>query len=439
MSVNIVELIKNYVSPDLIAKAGSFLNESEGNVSNAVSGIIPALLGTVASKATGSEQGAAEVLDTAKGIYNSGVLNNSSSLFGNADLLAKGTSFFKGILGDKANAVIDTIAGFAGIKSSSSGSLISMITPLILGLLGKHAADNNLGASGLANFLGEQKNNITSALPSGLSSLSGLLGLNTISDGLRQTVSNVQDTATSTYNYAENAAQKAGGGAKWLLPLLLLAVIALALWYFLGKGCNHTATATSDSTTTTTIDTTATAPPVPAPTTTVTGKYDSVSGNYIYDVGADKEIKLADGTTLTVGANSTEAKLYDFLTNETVDTADKTKGWITLDRVYFETGKAVLTAESQKQLKNIATILKNFPSAHVKFGGYTDNTGSADVNKKLSGERAKAAANEIVKLGIPAANIASEGYGPDHPICAANDTPECKAQNRRVDLRITEK
>lgn len=437
MSVNIVELIKNYVSQDLIAKAGSFLNESEGNVSNAVSGIIPALLGTVAAKATNSEQGATEVLDTAKGIYNSGVLNNSSSLFGNADLLAKGTNFFKGLLGDKTNAVIDTIASFSGIKSSSSGSLISMITPLILGLLGKHATDNNLSASGLSNFLGEQKNNITSALPAGLSTLSGVLGLNSISDGLRQTVSNVQDTATSTYNYAENTAQSAGGGAKWLLPLLLLAVIALALWYFLGKGCNHPTTATSDSTTTT-VDSTAIAPP-PAPATAETGKYDSVSGNYIYDVGADKEIKLADGTSITVGANSTEAKLYDFLTNGTVDTVDKTKGWITLDRVYFETSKSVLTAESQKQLQNIATILKNFPNAHVKFGGYTDNTGSAEVNKKLSAERAKAAASEIVKLGIAAANITSDGYGPDHPVCAANDTPECKAQNRRVDLRVTAK
>ena len=36
-------------------------------------------------------------------------------------------------------------------------------------------------------------------------------------------------------------------------------------------------------------------------------------------------------------------------------------------------------------------------------------------------------------------NIASEGYGSDHPVCAANDTPECKAQNRRVDIRVTKK
>ncbi|MBO9618226.1 MAG: DUF937 domain-containing protein [Niabella sp.] len=439
MSINIVDLVKNYVSQDLIAKAGSFLNEPEGNVSNAVSGIIPTVLGTVASKATSNEQGAADIFDAAKGMYNSGVLNNAGSLPGNADLLEKGAAFFKGILGDKTDTVTDAVANYSGIKSSSAGTLIGMISPLILGLLGKHAADHNEGAAGFASFLGAQKDKILSALPSGLGSLGGILGLSSISEGLHKTVSNVTETATSTYNYAGETAQKAGGGAKWLLPLLLIAAAVLLLWYFLGKGCNNTPAPTTDSTATTGADSTATAPPPAPASAATTGTYDSTSGNYIYDVGAEKEIKLADGTVLKVGGNSTEAKLYDFLTNGTVDTVDKTRGWITLDRVYFETSKAVLTPASQQQLKNIAAILKNFPQAHVKFGGYTDNTGSAEVNKKLSAERAKAAASEIVKLGSPAANITSDGYGPDHPICAANDTPECKAQNRRVDLRVTAK
>ena len=73
------------------------------------------------------------------------------------------------------------------------------------------------------------------------------------------------------------------------------------------------------------------------------------------------------------------------------------------------------------------------------MGGYTDNTGSADANIKISGERAKVAADELVKLGVAAANVESEGYGPEHPVCAANDTPECKAQNRRVDIRVKAK
>lgn len=435
MSINIVDLVKNYATSELISKAGSFLGESESGVSKAVSGLIPSLLGGLFSKATASEAGAEEVYQTSKAANDSGILGNLGSLFGNADILSRGTGLFNNLFGSQSNSIIDAISNFAGIKSSSSGSLISMLLPLITGILGRHAADNNLEASGLASFLTNQKNNIQSALPSGLGSIGSLLGLGSVGTAARETVQDVKETAASTYNYAEEKVEK-GGGMKWLLPLLLLAALALGLWYFMGKGCNDTATPTATDDTTVTI----TQPEAPVvSTSTGTGSYDSTSGNYIYEVGADKEITLADGKKLTVGENSTEARLFDFLTNGTVDDADKTKGWITLDRVYFNTGSSTLTTESQKQLENIAAILKNFATAKVKMGGYTDNTGAAETNVKISGERAKAAAAELVKLGVAAAGVESEGYGPEHPICAANDTPECKAQNRRVDIRVTAK
>lgn len=163
------------------------------------------------------------------------------------------------------------------------------------------------------------------------------------------------------------------------------------------------------------------------------------NGNFIYNVGEATNIGLSTGKQLAVGKNSVEYKLFSFLSDAatTVD-ADKTKGWISLDRVYFENGKSTLTAESQTQLANIAEILKAFPNAKLKLGGYTDNTGSEATNVKISGERAKTALEAVVKNGVDAGRLKSEGYGPQHPI-ASNDTPEGKAQNRRVDIRVTEK
>lgn len=171
---------------------------------------------------------------------------------------------------------------------------------------------------------------------------------------------------------------------------------------------------------------------------TSVGSLDSL-GNFIYHVGDMQTIDI-NGTALSVGANSTEAKLFAFLSNKEahVDTVDKTKGWISLDRVYFENGKSVLTKESEQQLKNIALILKAYPTAMVKIGGYTDNTGSEATNVKVSGERAAVALKALTNHGVIAANLKSEGYGPMHPI-ASNDTPEGRAQNRRVDIRITKK
>ena len=110
-----------------------------------------------------------------------------------------------------------------------------------------------------------------------------------------------------------------------------------------------------------------------------------------------------------------------------------------MDRLYFETGKTTLKATSQEQLKNIAAILKAYPAIELKLGGYTDNSGDSAANVQLSADRATIAKDELVKLGVAAARLSAEGYGAQFPVCEANDTKECKAQNRRIDVRVTKK
>ncbi|PQL93018.1 OmpA family protein [Apibacter sp. wkB309] len=175
--------------------------------------------------------------------------------------------------------------------------------------------------------------------------------------------------------------------------------------------------------------------------TVIQGTLDPATGNFIYETGDIFTIKLPNGEEIfEIGNNSTEAKLFNYLKDSTLNISeDKTKGWITLDRVYFDTGKTTLTTESGKQIKNLAQILKAFPKAKVKIGGYTDTTGSEKTNKKVSEDRAKIVQEELIKSGVQKERISSEGYGLQHPVCKANDTPECRAQNRRVDIRVLEK
>ncbi|KAB7732445.1 sodium-translocating pyrophosphatase [Rudanella paleaurantiibacter] len=148
------------------------------------------------------------------------------------------------------------------------------------------------------------------------------------------------------------------------------------------------------------------------------------------------DLTLDGGVSLKgVNAEGIEANLLDFIKSDKAVDKDT---WFDFDRLTFETGSATLKPESQEQLKNIAEILKAFPNVNIKLGGYTDNTGNANSNLKLSGDRAASVKGELVKLGIDGGRLESEGYGQEHPV-ASNDTEEGRAQNRRISVRVTKK
>lgn len=160
------------------------------------------------------------------------------------------------------------------------------------------------------------------------------------------------------------------------------------------------------------------------------------NGNYIYDIGNIVELSLPGGEKLKVGSQSSESKIINLIKSK--DDKEKFSSWTTLDRVYFKTGSDELTEASKQQIKNIASIMNAYPDVKLKLGGYTDNTGSKEVNQNISLKRAQSVANKLISIGISSDRLKFEGYGSDYPICSANDTDECRAQNRRVDVRIDE-
>ena len=218
----------------------------------------------------------------------------------------------------------------------------------------------------------------------------------------------------------------------WIWWLILLLLLLLLLLFFCKKCCCGSECTSSAV---------APATEIVAPAVPVVNDLDSLANNLIKDAGDAVSLTLPDGQEWKIEKNSAEFKLFSFLNSPEiqVDTLDKTKGWITLGNLSFETGKATLTPESEVQLKNIVAVLKFFPNSQVKIGGYTDNTGTEEINMRLSSERAKATANKLVALGVEADRITNEGYGSQYPVCPANDTEECKAANRRIDVRVTRK
>ncbi len=162
----------------------------------------------------------------------------------------------------------------------------------------------------------------------------------------------------------------------------------------------------------------------------------TAASNVFGDLGAIAPRTLADNTSLNLPANGVENKLLDFALDP-AKPIDKSV-WFDFDRILFDSGAATLRPESNEQIGNIAAILKAYPTIELKIGGYTDNTGSAETNKTLSGARAKALVDAVAALGVDAARLSSEGYGQENPV-APNDTEENRQKNRRVSARVTKK
>ncbi|WP_306118193.1 MULTISPECIES: OmpA family protein [unclassified Roseitalea] len=111
-------------------------------------------------------------------------------------------------------------------------------------------------------------------------------------------------------------------------------------------------------------------------------------------------------------------------------------GHVAIPGVFFEVGKATLTAESQAALEAMATILNDRPDMAAWVVGHTDWTGDMSLNMRLSDERAKAVVAALVDAhGIEAGRLAGHGVGPLAP-SASNASEPGRQANRRVELVV---
>jgi len=108
------------------------------------------------------------------------------------------------------------------------------------------------------------------------------------------------------------------------------------------------------------------------------------------------------------------------------------------ETVQFETGSAQLLPLSWGLLDEVARTLRAAPQlVHVAVVGHTDSTGSEEVNRVLSHERAEAVRAYLIARGVEPGRLRAEGYGASVPL-ESNDTEEGREANRRVAFRIVD-
>lgn len=103
----------------------------------------------------------------------------------------------------------------------------------------------------------------------------------------------------------------------------------------------------------------------------------------------------------------------------------------------FDFDRAVLKPEGRRNLDELIGRIKSIDLEVVIAVGHTDATGSDAYNQRLSERRAEAVKAYMVNQGVPANRIRTEGRGKSEPV-ASNDTPEGRAQNRRVEVTVVQ-
>ena len=120
------------------------------------------------------------------------------------------------------------------------------------------------------------------------------------------------------------------------------------------------------------------------------------------------------------------------------DTTETARGVVvSLSGILFDIGKATLKPASQLSVAKLAGILMVFPNMNLSIEGYTDSTGSSDLNMRLSTDRARSVYEFLMGQGISNSRMKYQGFGPDNPV-APNDTEANRSKNRRVEVVLTQ-
>jgi OmpA-OmpF porin, OOP family len=399
-----IDLLKHEITDDdAVERLSGFLGENKAGVTAAVGGALSAFLLGLMRKST-EPGGSEKILQTLKdGKHDGSILDDFAGLLAGGAattaLSSSGKALLDWLFGGKATGVADTVASAGGIAKTSGFSLLAILAPIVMGALGKTLQTQSaMNFASLAFLLNGQREFIKSNLPDGLLSW---LGVNQIEDLKLPVVPPAEYPANRTLLWASVAAACLG---------------AIFMW----RSCG-----THEAVHQASIVVQQTAEMAAEP-----------SREGFAALGKFSGWKLPNGVELNIPEFGVERKLIAFIQDATKPVDDKT--WFSFDRLTFDFGKATLKPESAEQLKNVAEILKAYPEATIKLGGYTDNKGPADFNLKLSQDRADNVMAELVKLGIDAGRMKAEGYGEQYPV-ASNEIEEGRAQNRRIDLRVTRK
>lgn len=230
MSTSLIDLARQYLTPDVIDKLAAFTGESPAATSKAIAGATPAVLAGLLNTAQGPGGVAQLITLFQQGKFDGAMLGNLAGAFsGNSvDSLAKaGAPLLGSLFGSRSNALTDMLASYSGVKRSSAASLLGLAVPFVMSLVGKQLAPTGgVTAASLKDLLFSQRSAVASAAPPGLAQALGLGDLSSLG------------ASHPPHRDAAPVARAESSMGKWL-PWLIGLVGLLFLFSWL-RGCGKT-------------------------------------------------------------------------------------------------------------------------------------------------------------------------------------------------------
>jgi hypothetical protein len=251
MSTNLVSYVMQFLTPDMVGRIAAALGLNRSDAQSGVSAAVPAMLAAFGGLAD-KPGGAQSLVNTIK--QQSGVADNFGSMIGGsnqASFMERGSSLLTSLLGSHdASSLAGAVGRFAGLGQTKATSLLGMLAPLLMSLIGKQIGTRGIDVGSLTSLLASQRDQIAQALPGGMGQMLESAGIGSGFEQARATAATAgpQVSRASDYRSPDQyrpstppdrpisrppertvRPQGAPNWAYWLVPLIVLG----ALIYYL--------------------------------------------------------------------------------------------------------------------------------------------------------------------------------------------------------------
>jgi hypothetical protein len=239
--MNLVDLVQEQLSGNVVTRLAEVLGSSPDNTRTAANAAIPTLLSVLGTQAS-TRDGARHLASAVDSLDNRVIENLPQSLNGGGrsglNLGETGTRLFDSLLGGSTlSSLSSVLSRFTDLSSGLTSSLLTMLAPIVLGVLKQRTQGMGSNANALASLFEAQRQNISNAMPPGLSDqLASIPGMRGAAEWARSTASSAYQAGRAAMSEAGRTARDTAAASssalRWSLPVLAILIVAGLLWWW---------------------------------------------------------------------------------------------------------------------------------------------------------------------------------------------------------------